>query len=149
MKLMALAMPSTQITLSRYDQFGSRMNVPDERDAERRAWLMPENTSTLAASDDAGHLGRRRHLAQVVDGADRRAMSTAAITRPSGSVLPSKIGSKASHAPGDEHADEEADQHGDAAERRRRPLVHPALVGLDDRADPDRDAPHERRARRT
>ena len=32
--------------------------------------LMPENTSTLAASTMPGHLGRGRHLAQVVDDAD-------------------------------------------------------------------------------
>ncbi len=85
MKLMALVMPSTHTTLSRYDQFESRTNVLMNGMRSERM-LIPENTSTLAAST----------IPDILAGADtsRRSsmaptarMTTAAITSPSGSVL--------------------------------------------------------------
>src|SRR3954468_8396445 len=85
MMLMAFAMPSTQMTLSRYDQFGSRMNVPTNgmRSDSR---LMPEITSPLAdrtmpATLAGGDTSRRSSMAPTAS------ISTAAMTRPRGSVL--------------------------------------------------------------
>ena len=145
MMLMALAMPSTQITLSRYDQFGSRMNVPTNgmRSDSR---LMPENTSTLADSTmpatlAGGDTSRRSSMAPTAS------MSTAAITRPSGSVLLSKIESKACMRQATSMPTRKPTSMAAAAQRRRRSLVHPALVGLHHRPDPHRDATHQRDGR--
>ena len=72
-------------------------------------------------------------------------ISVAASTMPSGSVLPEKIVVERVERHAVSMPDEEADEHGDAAERRRRTLVHAPLVGLDDRADADGQPAHERR----
>ncbi len=65
-RLMALVMPSTHSTLSRYDQLGSRMNV-DTNGMRRVRMLMPDSTSTLADTTMPDDLGRGRHLPEVVD----------------------------------------------------------------------------------
>ena len=72
-------------------------------------------------------------------------MIAAPSTTPSGSDDDVEHGWNASRRQATTIADEERDEHGDAAERRRRVVVHAPLVGRDDRAELDRERADDRR----
>ena len=82
---------------------------------------------------------------QVVDERRRAKITAAASTTPSGSELSAKSELEHVHAPGHAHGGQEPEEHGDAAERRRRLGVDAPLVGLHDPAEPQAEGPHHRR----
>ncbi len=66
------------------------------------------------------------------------------MTSPSGSVLPSKMALKAFMRQATNMPTQEPGEHGDAAQRRGGPGVHPPLVGPDHGADAHGQVPDQR-----
>jgi hypothetical protein len=138
MRLTALAITTTHNTGRQDDEVGEGNAEVEHRDAQQ--------AEGAGGQYLAGHLGRRRHLAQVVEEADteddggrddhaerlRRAREDGFEPRQDGR-----------HA----HGHEEGDEHRRAADRRKRCRVHAPLVGIDDGPDAHRHLPHERRQR--
>ena len=92
----------------------------------------------MAARTCAGHLGRRRHVPDVVDQPHAEHRRRPPSTTPSGSDEPRKMRPQLrDRAEATHHGHEEAQEHGRPAADRGSAGVDLPLVGLGDVADPD------------
>ena len=70
-RLTALAMPTTHSTVITGIRSADSTTVVPAKGSRKNSMLMPKRYSTVPGQDLAGHLGRRRHLPEVVDHARR------------------------------------------------------------------------------